>query len=179
MRRMEEATMPFMPALLLGTPHLLDTFSQRLLAAFLCLVSMRVELSSHDMRAIPASDRNWLRTRFEPPPDWTIWIGRYEGSPRMDERYTAMHVASAPDVPTGVEYCNSQVTTLVIGQLCAHMFSSTVWRNFRGYHGLQCPAIWPPWSYDIEVSHLTVIAEADVPWLHEAIARDLGSAESH
>jgi hypothetical protein len=124
------------------------------------------------MRAIPNTDHDWLKKRFEPPPDWRIWIARYEGSPRMDERYSAMHIASSPDVETSVEHCNSQVTTLIIGQLCAHLFSSTVWPNFGGYEGINLSLIWPLRGLYIEVGDLPVIDEATVPWLHEAIPRE-------
>ncbi len=89
----------------------------------------------------------------------------------MDQRYTAMQIASSPDVPRGVQYCNSQVTTLVIGQLCAHLFSSIVWPDFPGYDGAELAEIWPAQRFDIEVSDLPVITEAEVPWLHETIAR--------
>jgi hypothetical protein len=171
MRRLEESAMLIMPPLLLGEQYLLNVFSQRLLASFLCLVCMRVELASRDLRAIPASDRNWLMNRFEASPHWKIWIARYEGDPRMDQRHTTMHVASSPNVPTGIEHCNSQVTTLVIGHLYVHLFSSTVWPDFPGYEGVELTSIWPPCQFDIEVSMLPVIAEAEVPWLHETIGR--------
>ena len=171
MRRIEEAAMSIMPPPLRGRPYLLETFNQRLLASFLCLVSMRVELSSHEMRAIPAQDHEWLIKYFQPPPSWKIWISRYDGSPLIDQRYTAMQIASSPDVPRGVKYCNTQVTTLVIGQLCAHMFSSTVWPDFSGYDGAELTMIWPPQRFDIDLDDLPVIIETEVPWLHETIAR--------
>jgi hypothetical protein len=173
MRHIEEATMAIMPPLLLGRRLLLTLFEQRALAASMCLVSMRTELSGREMRAIPQTDRDWLMAHSEPPPHWKIWIARYEGAPRMDERYSAMQVASSPDVVTGVEHCNSQVTTLVIGQLCAHMFSSTVWPDFSGYEGSVLAPIWPPRHPYIEVGDLPIITEADVSWLHEAIPREL------
>jgi hypothetical protein len=171
MRRMEEATMSIMPPLLLGHPYLLETFKQRLLASFLCLISMRVDLSSYKMRAIPSADRGLLIRYFAPPESWKIWIARYDGSLLIDQRYTAMQIASSPDVPRGVEHCNSQVTTLVIGQLCAHLFSSSVWPDFPGYRGAELASIWPPQPFDIDTSDLPIITEADVPWLHETIAR--------
>jgi hypothetical protein len=172
MRLIEEATMEIVPPLLLGNQRLLWPTEQRLLAAFLCLVSMRVAFSSRDMRAIPAVDHDWLRNHSEPPAHWKIWIAGYAGTPRMGERYTAMQIASSPDVPSGVEHCNSQVTTLVIGKLCAHLFSSTVWRDFVGYEGVDLVRIWPPANVPIEVTNLPIIIEAEVPWLHEAVARE-------
>jgi hypothetical protein len=179
MRLIEEAAMGIMPPLLLGSARLLWPTEQRLLATFLCLVCMRVEFSSRDMRAIPAADHEWIMKRSEPPAHWKIWIARYSGKPRMDERYTAMQIASSPDVPSGVEHCNSQVSTLVVGKLCAHLFSSTAWRNFIGYEGVDLVQIWPPTTVPIEIANLPVILEEDVPWLHEAVARETPNIPAH
>jgi hypothetical protein len=171
MREIEEASMADMPSLLLGNPRLLSVASQKSLAAFLCLVTMRVE-STSQMRTIPQSDRDLLRTQREPPSYWKIWIARHEGNARMDERFTAMQIASSPDTPMGVEYCNSQVTTLVIGHLCAHLFSSSEWGDFGGYHGIDLRRIWPLNESAIEVAFLPVVLENAIPWLHEAVARE-------
>ncbi len=171
MRTIEEATLPFMEQLLNGTPYLLETFSQRALATFLCLVTMRLELAS-TMKPIPAAHRDWIRTHFEPPPGWQIWIAKYEGAPVMDERFMAIQIASSPDVPRGIEHCNTQVSTFVVGALCAHLYSSTVWDDFPGYEGAFISRIWPPHQFDIDTSLLPIISEPDVPWLHETIARD-------
>jgi hypothetical protein len=172
MRHIEEAAISIMPPLLLSRQDLLNTLDQRLLASFLCLICMRVELSSRT-RSIPPTDHHWLMDHFEPPANWKIWIARYAGGPLIDERYTALQIASSKNVTAGVEYCNSQVTTLVIGQLCAHLYSSTAWPDFPGYEGIELAPIWPQRCLDIEVSMLPTITEADVPWLHEAITRDL------
>jgi hypothetical protein len=172
MRLIEEATIPFMAPLLRAEHHILTLDQQKYVAALLCLVSMRVEFSGN-MRAIPKSDREWLMTHSEPPPDWKIWIGRYEGGAKMDQQYTAMQISSSPNVPRGVEHCNTQVTSLVIGHLYAHLFSSTAWRDFTGYNGISLRQIWPLGTRNIVVSRLPAIREAEVPWLHETIARTL------
>jgi hypothetical protein len=179
MREIEEATIPFMEAILLGQRYSLTQTDQRLLAALLSLVSMRVELSSHEMRAIPPSDHDWIRTRFEPPPYWKIWIARYVGNVAMDEQHMAMQISSSMDVPAGVDHCNTQVTTLVIGQLCAHLFSSTEWPEFGGYEGIFLSRIWPLTPFDIEVSSLPPIFESEVPWLHETVARTTPPIPNH
>ncbi len=90
----------------------------------------------------------------------------------MDERYTAIQIASSPDVPAGMEHCNTQVSTLVVGQLCAHLFRSTVWTDFHGYEGINLSLIWPPANFDIDTRFLTVVTETTLPWLHETIARE-------
>jgi hypothetical protein len=176
MREIEEATMPFMRGLLLGhLPFLLPSFNQRLLASLLCLVSMRVAASSETKQAIPQADRDWLRHRYEPPANWRIWIARHRGPDHMDERFAPMHISGSPDVETGLEYCNSQVSTFVVGKLCAHLFSSTVWSRFDGYEGIELASIWPPSQLDIEMGAAPVVEQALIPWLHEAIGRELGS----
>jgi hypothetical protein len=172
MRHIEEATMAFMPSLLLGKPFLLDTISQRLLATFLCLVSLRIEFSSQIARPAPVEDRDWLKMHFEPPPSWRIWIAKHKGNLRMDERYTGMQISSSPEGPSGVDFLNSQVTTLVVGEFCAHLFCSTIWTDFEGYEGIRLSRIWPPRQIDIDTLFLPVMPENAVPWLHEAIARD-------
>jgi hypothetical protein len=170
MRLVEEATMPFMRPLLLGQWHLLTPNEQRALAALLCLVSMRLEFSG-EMRAIPKSDRDWLKKHSEPSANWQIWIASHEGEAKMDQQYTALQIASSPNFPRGVEHCNTQVTSLVIGHLYAHLFSSTVWRDFPGYEGIDLRQIWPLDGRNIVVSALPFIRDVDVPWLHETIAR--------
>src|SRR5712691_5054208 len=72
--------------LVLGNGFILTTLHQRLLASFLCLVSMRIELGGTIMRAIPQRDLDFLRQTFQPNKSWRIWIARYEGTPTEDHR---------------------------------------------------------------------------------------------
>lgn len=171
MRHIEEAVIPVMTPLLRGDPCLLDSTAQKELAAFLCLVSMRVERAS-GIPSIPEGDREWLKAHRAPPAHWKIWLARYEGTYQIDQNYSGMHIASAPNLPTGIEHCNAQVTTLVIGHLCSHLFSCVEWANFRGYEGIELRQIWPLTQPNIQVALLPVIAEGRVQWLHEAIARE-------
>jgi hypothetical protein len=171
MRLIEENTMPFLCYLLLAQPHLLDLAEQQMLAALLCLVSMRIDVSWRGPKAVPQSDREWLMENPEPPANWKIWIARYVGSQRMDQRHTPMQIASSPNVATGEEYCNTQVTSLVVGQFYAHLFSSTAWKDFAGYEGADLIQLWPLTQRIIPVQSIPVIFEPEVPWLHETIAR--------
>jgi len=72
----------------------------------------------------------------------------------------------------GPEDCNTQVTTIVAGQLCAHIFSSSVWGNFKGYQGAPLTQIWPPHQLPIDTRFIRSIDNAGLPWLHEAVARE-------
>lgn len=174
MSLIEQGAIPAMEALMLGRPFLLDTFNQRLLASFLCLVSMRIDLAARGMPSVTAADRDWLRAHFLPSQDWRIWIAHHlpESVPIQHYHFSGLVMASDPTAKASPEYCNSQVTTLVLGNLCAHLFSSSVWHGLLGYEGIQLSQIWPPRAFDIDTSALPQIAEADVVWLHEALARE-------
>jgi hypothetical protein len=173
MRLIEENTIPFLDSLILSKPYALDIAEQQMLAALLCLVSMRLEVAWRDgPKGIPQSDREWLMDNPEPPANWKIWIGKYGGpETTMDQQHTPMQIVSSPDVTVGVEHCNTQVTTLVVGQFYAHLFSSTAWKDFPGYEGIDLVQLWPITHRIIPVLVLPTIAEQEVVLLHETIPR--------
>jgi hypothetical protein len=161
--------------LLRGEPVLLDLAGQFALSNLLCLISMRHEFLSHSMRAIPQEDRNWLRTKFQPPDHWRIWIAKFTGKNPHDHwsRHCGIQIAASPAENVGPEYCNTHVSTMVMGNLCAHIFSSTEWRDFQGYEGIQLTQIWPPIYAYIDAGHIPSVTDKAVLWLHEAVARSL------
>jgi hypothetical protein len=73
MRYMEEAAKPVASALILGNHRVLSPLDQFQLAALFCLINCRVEFTDRTLMAIPASDRDWLRTNFAPSPNWHIY----------------------------------------------------------------------------------------------------------
>ena len=173
MEPMETAARPAITKLMLGEAQLLDPFNQRLVAAFLCLASMRLERGGKTGRAIPNSDIVHLKTKREPPPTWHIWITHFSG---ITNGYFSAHTAMqrgklSSGLPTGPEYCNEQVSTFIAGKLCAHLFSSTI-RGFGGYEGIAQTRIWPPSGLDIDSRFIPSITWTEVNDLHEAIARD-------
>ena len=172
MSQIEDEVIPVATSLINGELFQLDEISQRKLAAFLCLISMRLEFLGR-MRAIPPSDRLYLREHHVPPVMWTIWITKYGGK-RPDEhwsRYCGMQVGSTPADKVGPDYCNTQVTTLVIGQLCAHLFSSTE-TPILGYEGVRLARIWPLTGLGINTQFLPSLNDSEVISLHEAFARE-------
>jgi hypothetical protein len=172
MSRIENAAIGPTAPLILNQPFLLDTISQRLLVSFLCLMSMRLEFLG-TMRAVPQADREWLMHNFQPTRSWKIWIARYggENSGQHFSRYCGMQAASSPPEKVGDAYCNTQVTTFVIGQLCAHLYSSTI-VALPVYEGIRLTEVWPPRRFDIDTGELPVLSDEAVLWLHEAVARE-------
>jgi hypothetical protein len=163
MRHIEEAARPIVSALMLGQPLLLDTFNQRLLAVFLCLVAMRIELGGQMPRVTPDSDHRFLIQQRNPPPDWQIWIAE------IGDGSNHYWFARLP-MQFGAEY-NVQVTTLAAGKLFAHLFNSPVWTDFPGYEEPKLSRIWPVGRFDINTGALPKIPKTMVPWVHETIAR--------
>jgi hypothetical protein len=174
MREIEEAAKPIVSQLMVGRAVVIDTFSQRLLSAFLCLVSMRVEFGGH-MRAIPKEDHDRLRTIREPSTSWWIAISHYKDQDPHEYwfNYHGMRRARLSD-PVLIDpvHCNTQVTTLVAGKMCAHMFSSTNWEGFCGYEGFHLTQVWPPRQLDIDARFMPHIDNVNLAWVHEAVARD-------
>jgi hypothetical protein len=172
MSGIENDVIPAATQLIKGETFRFGESNQRQLAAFLCLISMRLEFLGI-MRAIPAIDRHYLKDHLEPPVMWTIWVAAYAGA-KPDEhwsRYCAMQVGSTPADIVGPEHCNTQVTTLVIGKLCAHLYSSTE-TPVLGYEGIQLTRIWPTSGLSIDTRFLPPLTDEDVVSLHEAFARE-------
>jgi len=172
MSRIEDEAIAVTSALIKDQEIRFDENEQRRLAALLCLITMRLEFLSH-MRAIPLEDRLHLKQYGEPPKLWTIWITKYLGEKADDHwsRFCAMQVGSTPPDKVGAVHCNTQVTTMVIGKLCAHLFSSTV-SPIIGYEGIRLARIWPLTGLGIDSRFIPGIDDKAVVWLHEALARE-------
>jgi hypothetical protein len=171
----ESAAKAPLSKLLLDIPTLLDTYDQFRVSAMLCLISMRTEFLSPDLRAIQKSDHAWLRQYAFPPFHWRVWITRYTGddSGAHWTRYCGIQISDDPTAEVGSSHCNTQVTTMVMGGLCAHVMCSTEWREFDGYEGIKLARIWPPNQIYLSTRFMPVISDEEVLWLHEALPRSL------
>jgi hypothetical protein len=172
MSRIEDAAIKPMTPLIFSVDVPLRMDDQRAIAALLCLINMRLEFLG-DFRAIPASDRATFRQTGLPPAGWCIWLAKFTGE-RADDlvsRYNAL-MAGMLTKPknVGPEYCNTQVTTLVVGQLCAHLFRSS-FVPFIEYDGARLAKIWPLTGYDIKTQFLPTISDQGVLSLAEALPR--------
>jgi hypothetical protein len=173
MSALETAAIPIVTPLIIAQPLVLDTGGMRSLAAILALVSVRIELTAKVMRAVPQNEIRYLMENSRPSENWRIWIARHVGPNLKDYlyRYSAMQIVSEPTAAYGPEHCNTQVTTLVVGQLYAHILFSTVWPNFEGYEGVSLTQIWPANDLHIKTEYLPVMFEQDGINLHETISR--------
>jgi hypothetical protein len=139
---------------------------------------MRNEFSAFPlMVAAPGHERDWLRMHLHPPwHGWQIWAGRYLGSKTQHwAAHLPMHVDSSITSETGPDKVNTQTTTLVIGQMYAHLFSSTVIGEEFGYRGIHLTRFWPPSGYPIHWGDLPIYGDAPLLSLAGALSRDIPS----
>jgi hypothetical protein len=172
MSTIENWAMPYAVPLIRGESVTLIPYAQRALASLVCLIAMRLEFLGI-MRAVPQSERDRLRHHLWPTDHWKIWIAHYGGTRQDDHfaKYYAAQMGSVPADKVGPEFCNAQVATLVIGQLCTHSFYSPV-IDFRGYEGITLCQIWPPNQFDLDIELLSSLDDKALLWLHEAFARE-------
>jgi hypothetical protein len=106
---------------------------------------------------------------------WRIWIARYAGEYPEDHwtRHFGMQVVSSPSQMFRPPKCNTQVTTMVIGRLCAHLVSSSVMPVPIGYDGVRLTTIWPAGQFHIDTRALPALSETEVVHLHESLAASM------
>jgi hypothetical protein len=174
MSSIEDMAIPSAMPLIENRFALLNSFHQTTVSALLCLIAMRMEFLGI-MRAVTPQDRDWLRYYREPSSDWRIWIARYNGERPEDNpaRFYTVQLGSHQTDKVGAEYCNVQIVTLVLGELCTHsIYSPVIDLDQFGYEGITLTSIWPPTRFEIDTRFLPTVDDKAVLWLHEAFARE-------
>jgi hypothetical protein len=117
----------------------------------------------------------------------TIKILMSQGNERQNEHWCyhyPMQIGPTPEkgsFPTsgiGAHKCNTQTTTLIIGQLSAHLFSSTAIPEFPGYQGIRLCKIWPPSNWLVDWTTVPAYGERILFSLASALSRDIPPADS-
>jgi hypothetical protein len=128
MSQLQERAKPILLPLIKGERTVLGLDAQRLLAGWCAMSVMTSDFFYPETQAIPRADRDYLRDHWMPPSDtWKIWIGRY-----TREKWQAHYIKNsmpiteediAEEGDSHVPRSNSQMTTIVVGQLYIHAFS--------------------------------------------------------
>jgi len=161
MSQLQEKAKPSLLPLITGQPIRLNADDQLRIAFWCAMSAMNAEFLSANQTAISADDRRSLKNGRLSPDTWKIWIGHYQRGDWVGAwAHNMMRVESgevAEPTPDGHPAPNTQTTTLVVGQLYAHIFSSVFPEVVRpvnlGNRGSRLQiqiwpvadeAIWPP-----------------------------------
>jgi hypothetical protein len=173
--RLEERVRDPVTRLMNDEPVSLDAAAQQDMAAWITLVTMMVEFTDLATQATPPEDYAFLRETGNPPPRWKVWIAGYSGHDHGSHvvRHLGLQLSEFPDVRVEPHKCDTQVTTFVIGHLCAHSFSSTVIDGTDGfdYVPIDLPQIWPSAGETIEWGSARQLTDRGVVSLAGALLR--------
>jgi hypothetical protein len=145
MSQIEQAAMEAAIPLILAQQYALTAYHQRELARWFALMTMMAEFMDPLTKALTSEHRKFLKENLDPPPIFKMWIGRYSGTnPDLHwSHHMGMNMSLTPEVSGDPYKCNTQTTTLVIGALCIHTYSSTVDPDFPGYRRAPIKQVWP------------------------------------
>jgi hypothetical protein len=130
MSQLQARAKPLLLPLILGQKTVLSREAQRIVAGWCAMSVMNADFFFPERYAIPQPHRDHLRSTWDAPADsWKIWIGNYKR-----EKWVAhwakqsMAISSKEHIPEITPYGfprpNTQITTIVFGQLYVHVFSS-------------------------------------------------------
>jgi len=111
-----------------GRATVLGKDAQQKIAAWCAMATMTAEFMKRDPEtiAVPQHEREWLWKNGTAPPNWRIWIGRYQRHKWVGQWvHIALPVLESKDIPNDgtPTLPNTQVTTFVVGQLYIHVMS--------------------------------------------------------
>ncbi len=174
MSRLQEEAKSSLTPLILGQTPIVSVKSQITIASWVAMTWMTSEHLDQRGQATSQEDREWLMEKGEPPDDWLVWIGRYQGT-RWPEQISSMSnfVGSAKELAAETRpLVNTQVTTFVVGHLVGHTFSSPIVRHAEvSIDGLA--PIWPAAPADLDWPGLPILDDDDIDSVADAIPRGL------
>jgi hypothetical protein len=189
--RIQNTTKPLLIPMFTGQTCVLGVPAQTTIATWAAMATMTAEhlTKGPSLVAVSQADREWLWKKGTPPPDWRIWIGRFQRH-KLPERWTHCSVPIYEREPmiaaNGMPQCNTQTTTFMIGDLLVHAMSAAFpnhaqdwdWRSWpRGqqvvtqiWPTVESATVWPIQSVSLTDADAYHIARAFFGWV-DAIGR--------
>jgi hypothetical protein len=151
---------------------LIGAYHQRELARWFALMTMMFEFTEPLTSSLKTEHRRFLKEHLDPPPIFKMWIGRYNGDwPDLHwSHHMGMSMSLTPEASGDPYKCNTQTTTIVLGALCIHTYSSTVDPDFPGYRGAPIKQVWPAREEQINWPPLIGLSDDMVIALAESLA---------
>jgi hypothetical protein len=129
MSSIDERAKGVLTPLIKGERFILDKDRQLIVATWIAMKAMVSEFFfDASTVAITPEEREFLRERKEPPDKWKIWIGNYNRGAWDGQLVHAVHGIGSPEsiAHKDPKWPNTQTTTLVVGHLYCHIFSSDI-----------------------------------------------------
>jgi hypothetical protein len=156
MKLFEDEVAPFLKPILVDQDHhkTLSEQEHNSLVGWLALITTLAEYANNHNPTIKKDSLMHLKTHRLPPDDFNIYVG-YSAGPQWKQmlRYHNFYIAegpaplSRPIATDGRADCNSQFTTMGIGNLIAHVFSgpdATVKDSYSiAMESTKLSRIWP------------------------------------
>jgi hypothetical protein len=136
---------PVVHALASGTSIALSVVEQQQVASWIALTAVIGEYTDIENIAIPATDLAAVHSTHQPPANWTVLIGRYNGTEWATRMYHHLghNMVNADD---GTRAPVLQITTFVLDELIMHAFSSpspALVQAFRFAQNRNMVTVWP------------------------------------
>lgn len=165
MSELQKKTQPILLPLILGQTSVLHRKAQTTLSAWIAMFVMVAEFldKTGTKVAISPKDRLFLKSDLVAPSNMKVWIGYFEKDKWKGVwTHATIPISDEDHVPQrsslGVDFPNTQTTTLVIGKLYIHVLSSEIASIVRSQnmgrgekthlyriHPLKSsPLAWPP-----------------------------------
>ncbi|MDI3566571.1 hypothetical protein [Bradyrhizobium sp. Arg816] len=157
MRQFEDEVVIFLKPILLEDATIrLTEQQQKSLAGWLALIATLAEYANNHHPTIKRAALLHLKKRRLPPEDFHIYVARSAG-PKWRKHYSYHNflmyegissIDAVPHTADGRPRYNTQVSTMGIGSLLAHIFSGPASTPIQSYsialEGSQLERIWPP-----------------------------------
>jgi hypothetical protein len=181
MGNLQDRAKPVLVPLIRGESCAIGAAARNLIASWTAMTAMTAELMQQPSSILPR-DRDHLWREGEPPSNWQIWMGYYDGSANVFS-YAAAKCSWRPKSVSPAELeqvpaVNTQTTSMFFGKLYLYVFSSAAKRLGPMQLGEairpKLHPIWPPRSSDTSWPCDLRLTEGEVGELKHAILRTAG-----
>jgi hypothetical protein len=147
MSRIESQVKPYLLDIMTGAKTPLGVPEQEIVATWIVLFTIVAEFTDKKTLAIPAIDRETLRTQSLPPPSWRIWAGLHDAD-RWRHNFLHHAVALYPRdaVPSYPAPYNCQFITIGLGAALFHAVRTPFDPSFLRFSGIpanKLAQLWP------------------------------------
>jgi hypothetical protein len=150
MSRLQKSAKPLLAPIITGGTTVIEEPAQHVIARWATMTAMTLEFYFKPLVGVSQEQRRSFKEKQQPPEGRQIWLGRFQ-SQRLtrwcEHNAFTLTLKSTPSDAGNASGCNSQISTIVMGELYLHVFSSTmedlVPMTIPGEVGRRLVQLWP------------------------------------